>query len=78
MPAMYAARGRLGGVQGTAEAWGSKISSGFGGDASPTLDSFGKEELNALKWGSENRRYHEEIPRFNLLIGAVEMGSKMR
>jgi hypothetical protein len=69
MSAMYAARGRPGGVQGTAEASGSKISSGFGGDASPTLDSFGKEELNVLKWGNEYRPYQSEVPRFNLLLG---------
>lgn len=32
-------------------------------------ESKGEDELNVLKWGDEYRKYIEEVPRFNFIVG---------
>ena len=34
------------------------------------LVTLGEDELNLLKWGDEYRRYMQEVPRFNFILGA--------
>jgi protein-S-isoprenylcysteine O-methyltransferase Ste14 len=38
----------------------------------------GEDELNLLKWGEKYKRYIEEVPRFNFILGAWRLAKRRR